>query len=347
MLNMQIPTFEEFVLHCKKLNLHPYIELKAPITDEQIDIVYSIVKKLGIFNKVTWLGDFAYMAKIVAKNSKTHVVWVTSNLTDIGISHLIILKTGENEVVVNLDHNSVTQETSDKLMDEGISLECYTVNSTATLVSLFEMVVTRITTDGLNIAKILNGNLTNHRSVIFAKIYVIDIFKGEYKMGKFKRLVIDSFLNGICNSVLIHPRYRYKLYGFFKLDIKKSRIRSGCVFDGNNIKIGKGCFINRNCHFDSNEKITIGENVYFGAESMLLTSSHKIGGQKKRADHNYDLPITIENGSWIGARATILQGVTIGEGCIIGAGSLVNKDCDPNGLYVGTPAKRVKDLSVL
>ena len=50
------------------------------------------------------------------------------------------------------------------------------------------------------------------------------------------------------------------------------------------------------------------------------------------------------DGCWICAGCTILPGVTIGEGCVIAAGSVVNKDCAPDGLYAGVPAKRIKDL---
>lgn len=164
-------------------------------------------------------------------------------------------------------------------------------------------------------------------------------------MNKFKRLALDIFVNGICNSLLIHPRYRYKFYRLFGLKIGKGRIRSGCIFDGNNIEIGNGCFINRKCHFDLNGKITVGDNVYLGAEVMVLSSSHELGDSTQRASTNYDLPIEIESGSWIGARVTILQGVKVGKGCVIGAGSLINKDCEPNGLYVGVPAKRIKNLN--
>jgi acetyltransferase-like isoleucine patch superfamily enzyme len=49
---------------------------------------------------------------------------------------------------------------------------------------------------------------------------------------------------------------------------------------------------------------------------------------------------------WIGANAIILCGVTVGEGCIIASGSVVTKDCYPNGMYAGVPAKRIKDLDV-
>lgn len=56
------------------------------------------------------------------------------------------------------------------------------------------------------------------------------------------------------------------------------------------------------------------------------------------------MPIKIGGGCWIGARAVILPGVTVGNGCIIGAGAVVAKDCEPDGMYAGVPAKRVRDL---
>lgn len=56
------------------------------------------------------------------------------------------------------------------------------------------------------------------------------------------------------------------------------------------------------------------------------------------------MPIVIGRGCWIGANVTIMPGVTIGDGCVIGAGSLVTNDCEPNGVYVGIPARRKKEL---
>jgi len=69
-----------------------------------------------------------------------------------------------------------------------------------------------------------------------------------------------------------------------------------------------------------------------------------IGTSDKRAGVSINNPIRIEDGCWIGANVIVMPGITIGKGCIIGTGSLVTKDCPPNGLYVGVPAKRIKDL---
>lgn len=53
---------------------------------------------------------------------------------------------------------------------------------------------------------------------------------------------------------------------------------------------------------------------------------------------------TVGDGCWIGANATILPGVTVAPGCVIAAGAVVTKDTEPDGLYAGVPARRVRDL---
>uniref|UniRef100_UPI0035CBD425 acyltransferase n=1 Tax=uncultured Sphingomonas sp. TaxID=158754 RepID=UPI0035CBD425 len=77
---------------------------------------------------------------------------------------------------------------------------------------------------------------------------------------------------------------------------------------------------------------------------MFLTASHVIGGAESRAGADVAKPITIENGCWIGANATVLPGVQIAQGCVIAAGSIVTRDTDPHGIYGGVPASRIKDL---
>jgi maltose O-acetyltransferase len=57
-------------------------------------------------------------------------------------------------------------------------------------------------------------------------------------------------------------------------------------------------------------------------------------------------PVIIERGCWIGMGATILPGITIAEGCVIAADCTVTKSTAPNGLYAGTPARRIKNLSI-
>lgn len=108
------------------------------------------------------------------------------------------------------------------------------------------------------------------------------------------------------------------------------------------ILIGNSSFINQKCLIGPG--VTIGEKVSLGHQVSLITVTHKIGDTSKRAGETIFKKINIGNGAWIGANTTILPGVNIGNGCIIAAGSVVNKNCEPNALYGGVPAKLIKKL---
>lgn len=81
-----------------------------------------------------------------------------------------------------------------------------------------------------------------------------------------------------------------------------------------------------------------------GFNVVFCLVSHKIGESGQRAGKRIAGDIHIGDGSWIGANVTILPNVTIGKGCVVAAGSLVNKDCLDNCMYAGVPAKRIKAL---
>lgn len=114
-----------------------------------------------------------------------------------------------------------------------------------------------------------------------------------------------------------------------------------------NIKIGKNVLINKNCHIyppKNNCSIIIGDNVKIAFDVTIAAATHVIGDHDKRCGESQYRNIVIGDGSWIGMRSTILSGVTIGKGCVIGAGALVNKDCEDDGLYVGVPARLIRRL---
>lgn len=113
-------------------------------------------------------------------------------------------------------------------------------------------------------------------------------------------------------------------------------------FDDRPIIIGRNTFINQECLIRPN--VTIGQNVSIGMRTCLISDTHEIGTSENRAGKSLFLPIKIENGCWIGSGSTILGGVTIGNGAIIASNSLVNKNCEPNCLYGGIPAKFIKKL---
>lgn len=106
----------------------------------------------------------------------------------------------------------------------------------------------------------------------------------------------------------------------------------------------EGSYCNANCFFDLNDDIYIGSNVSIGMHCTFITTSHNIGSSTKRAGKTICSPIKIGDGSWIGGCCTILPGVTIGNGVVVGAGSLITTDLEANGLYLGRPAKLIRRL---
>lgn len=92
-------------------------------------------------------------------------------------------------------------------------------------------------------------------------------------------------------------------------------------------------------------RVTIGNDVMMGPDCMLFTSNHGMGSTEIpmwRQRSSEPKPIVIGNDVWIGARVIILPGVHIGDGAVIGAGSVVTKDVPPYGVAVGNPARVVR-----
>ena len=110
------------------------------------------------------------------------------------------------------------------------------------------------------------------------------------------------------------------------------------------LAIGRRSVFNVQCFFDLAAPISIGDFVGFGPQVMLITGAHQIGEAACRLGPLDPKPIHIGNGAWLGARCTILPGVTIGDGAVIAAGSLVAKDVPPNTLVGGVPAKQIRQV---
>lgn len=111
---------------------------------------------------------------------------------------------------------------------------------------------------------------------------------------------------------------------------------------GKNINVGKNVFINSGCRFQDQGGITIGDGVLIGHNVVLATLNHDIDPKKRGTLH--PAPITIGNDVWVGANATVVPGVTIGNGAIIAAGAVVTKDVPPNVIAGGVPAKILKNI---
>jgi acetyltransferase-like isoleucine patch superfamily enzyme len=112
---------------------------------------------------------------------------------------------------------------------------------------------------------------------------------------------------------------------------------------GRNIRVGQRVFINQNCTFYSLAEIVIGDDVLIGPNVSLITSGHPVAPSKRRA-FLVGRPITVGNGVWIAAGATVIGGVTIGENSVVAAGSVVTRDVPANTLVGGAPARAIRSI---
>ena len=111
---------------------------------------------------------------------------------------------------------------------------------------------------------------------------------------------------------------------------------------GKHTKIGKNVFINFDCVFLDLGGITIEDDVFIAPKVSLLSEGHPTSSK----DRHSLIPkaIHIKKNAWIGANATILPGVTIGENAVVAAGSVVSKNVADNTIVGGIPAKFIKDI---
>ncbi|SNR40990.1 DapH/DapD/GlmU-related protein [Flavobacterium sp. ov086] len=111
---------------------------------------------------------------------------------------------------------------------------------------------------------------------------------------------------------------------------------------GKHITIGKNVFINFDCTFLALGGITIEDDVLIGPKVSLITENHPLNPEERKGLTGK--PILIKKNAWIGANATILPGVTIGENAVVAAGAVVSKDVPDNTIVGGVPAKFIKNV---
>lgn len=121
-----------------------------------------------------------------------------------------------------------------------------------------------------------------------------------------------------------------------------------CIFPpfytdfGLNTKVGKNVFINEGCCFQDQGGIEIKDNCLIGQQVVLATLNHGIDPESRH--DMIPAPIVIGRNVWIGAHATVLSGVTVGDNAVIAAGAVVTKDVPANCVVAGVPAKIIKNI---
>lgn len=160
-----------------------------------------------------------------------------------------------------------------------------------------------------------------------AKIYLRKCTKGSLVTARGKPLVIAKGEIELDDRVVI--------WSIFKRTILS-------VHAGAKLKIGKRSRIN-GVHIAAKSSITIGKNVRIAPYTLIMDSDfHDI---REHASEGLSAPIVIGDNVWIASRAIILKGVTIGEGSVVAAGSVVTKDVPPYTMVGGVPAKEIKKLT--
>ncbi len=158
------------------------------------------------------------------------------------------------------------------------------------------------------------------------------------------RWPFDLAVNVLAQSRLVPRALRYHLLRLAGIDTRTANIYPGCTLRTRLARIGAGSLINEGCYFDNVAPVDIGARVHVGMGVYFVTTSHEPGDASMRAGPVTSRAIAVRDACWLGARVVVLPGVTIDEGVIVAAGSVVSADCAPHGLYAGVPARRIRDL---
>ncbi|TCB97636.1 sugar O-acetyltransferase [Micromonospora zingiberis] len=114
---------------------------------------------------------------------------------------------------------------------------------------------------------------------------------------------------------------------------------------GYNIQIGPRSFVNYHAVFLDVAPITLGADVQVGPNVQLLTPTHPVDPEQRRAKWEAAKPITIGDNVWLGGGAIVLAGVTVGDNTVVGAGAVVTRDLPANVVAVGNPARPVRQIN--
>lgn len=113
---------------------------------------------------------------------------------------------------------------------------------------------------------------------------------------------------------------------------------------GYNIEIGDSFFANYNLVILDAAKVSFGDNVFIGPNCSFYTAIHPLDSERRNQGLECAKPIVVGNNVWFGGNVVVLPGVTIGNDCVIGAGSVVTKSVPKFSIVVGNPARIIRTL---
>ena len=129
------------------------------------------------------------------------------------------------------------------------------------------------------------------------------------------------------------------------------RVGHGCFYldaivwlNGERVEMGDRVGFNYGCYVNGYGGLTIGHRSIFGPYSMIHTANHEMHLDAPIPDQGWEpRSVVVGPDCWIGMGVCILPGVTIGDGCVVGAGAVVVKDLEPYSVAVGNPARAIRD----
>lgn len=111
---------------------------------------------------------------------------------------------------------------------------------------------------------------------------------------------------------------------------------------GYNIRVGRNFYANHHLVILDEAAVTFGDNVFIAPDCGFYTAGHPLNADERRRGLEYAKPITVGSDVWIGGHVCVLPGVTIGDRCVIGAGSVVTKDIPAGSVAAGNPCRVIK-----
>lgn len=113
---------------------------------------------------------------------------------------------------------------------------------------------------------------------------------------------------------------------------------------GCNISVGDNFFANFNLTILDEAEVTIGNNVFIGPNVSIFTACHPIDPAERASGAEWAEPVTIGKDVWIGGNTVILPGVSVGDGAVVGAGSVVTRDVPPLTVAAGNPCRVIRGI---
>ena len=126
-----------------------------------------------------------------------------------------------------------------------------------------------------------------------------------------------------------------------------ARVCGGVTLMGNNVAIGEESWLGAGTTLISTTEasVTIGDRCDVAPEVLFVVGTHELGSSERRGGRGASRSIAVGSGTWIGARATFIAGASVGNGCVVAAGSVVTRHFPDDVLVGGVPAKVIRSLA--